>query len=236
MKIDLYPKFEEVFDDKQLEGIFYPLCKISDLAKGLPQSLFFVSTNGLWMDETNETAYNGFSFTIFDIIEGKYAFKGDLNLYKGYTIAQKIFPIIQQDFARQGSTFLSDKMQPEQYIKYIKPRLAVQSSDFDLDYYLETFYAYSINQLNYEQTGNFGAYRAVIDGWSNLGESPQVYETQNFGDIEVNSEYLLPHTVSLDQYTKIGYIIGHEFFHDGNDCYLAYNPTHKNVLCINQYS
>ncbi|MDA3616494.1 hypothetical protein, partial [Polluticaenibacter yanchengensis] len=97
MKIDLYPNFDKVFTDEILKGIFYPLCSLT--LDNYPHKVFhFISSNGLWIDENYETKFNTFDYTLFDIVENKYKFKGDIKLYKGSEKAKNIFDKLQKDF------------------------------------------------------------------------------------------------------------------------------------------
>ncbi len=243
MKIELYPTFEEVFEDKALKGIFYPLCKVSDLGKGIANPLFFISTNGLWMDDAKKTIYNWSSFVAFEVVNGKYCFKGNLDLYKGYKLAQTIFPLLEHDFKINGIDFLNRKMKTKKYIEHIQTQLTTDLQDFDINYYIQTFYEYAINQLIYKQTGNFGAFRQIIDGWSKVGSesSPYIYEIKNdnstgYADIKINKEYLLPEWIDLDKCQLIGFAIGYEFFTDGNDSYLIYDRDKQIAISLNHYS
>ncbi len=88
MKIELYPNFESVFTDEQLKGIFYPLCSIELDDK---TTLFFVSSNGIWIDENDTSDVNSNCFTKFDLVENKYTFNGNIELYNGLRPCKRNF-------------------------------------------------------------------------------------------------------------------------------------------------
>lgn len=50
------------------------------------------------------------------------------------------------------------------------------NDEFDVDYYLQTFYEFSINKLNFELNNEFGAFREIINGWSKSDKNPIVYD------------------------------------------------------------
>ena len=223
----MYPSFSEVFTTKELLGIFYPLCTVSE-------NLHFVSSNGLWMDEKYESESNSFEYTKFDFKNGKYNFKGDIRLYKGYEYAKLIFPILENDFETNGKNYLQEKLKTKLYLKRIKKLLPLQKiDDIDLEYYLETFYEFQINKLNYNLNGKFGEFAHLIEGWGKH-ESPIVYED------DVNSDARLQiqdntNVNTLKDYFFIGRVVGHEFFRDGNDSVLYFNEKENKVLSFNYY-
>lgn len=236
MNISLYPDFSEVFADNTLKGIFYPLCSVT--FEEFPEQVFhFVSSNGLWMDEEYETSTNTFHFTLFDVIENKYQFTGDRKLYMGAEIAQAIFPQLVKDFDENGTQYLKTKMPTEQYIQKQKKELHLESEqEFDADYYLQTFYEFSINKLHYKQTQEFGAFRGVIEGWPDGDNtSPIVYDPTTDDLVGILNQLDLPEIDNSNNYQPIGMVIGYEFFTDGNDTVLFSNSNHQ-ILCVNNYS
>ncbi|EWH13928.1 hypothetical protein KLA_07747, partial [Cellulophaga geojensis KL-A] len=241
MNIELYPEFDKVFTDKILEGIFYPLCSLT--LKEYPNKVFhFISSNGMWMDENHKTESNSSDYTLFEFQENKYKFNGDIRLYKGYEQAKNILDKLQKDFDKNGRVYLDTKTQTDDYIRNQKQNFNIESNDdFDIDYYLQTFYEFSINKLNFKLNKRFGEFRHIIDGWGKSDKSSIIYEIKNdnstgFTDIEVNKEYIFPKTIEIEEYAKIGFIIGYEFFTDGNDTYLAFDEDKERVICINHYS
>ena len=236
MKIDLYPNFDEVFTDEILKGIFYPLCSLT-LDKYPKKVFHFISSNGLWIDENFETENNTFSYTLFDVIENKYKFKGNIKLYKGSEKAKRIFEKLQNDFNVNGKQYIESKTQTDDYIKKQKETLNIQTDDeFDVDYYIQTFYEFSINKLNFESTNEFGAFRGIIDGWSSGDfKSPIIYDETTNELKETLNECDMPEIENIDTFEVIGKIVGFEFFTDGNDTVLFYNNSDK-ILCINSYS
>ena len=236
MKIDLYPNFDEIFIDEILKGIFYPLCSLT-LDKYPNKVFHFISSNGLWIDENFETENNTFSYTLFDVIENKYKFKGDIKLYKGSKQAKNIFDKLQSDFDLNGKDYLETKMQTDDYIEKQKKNLDIKTdNEFDADYYIQTFYEFSINKLNFELTNEFGAFRGVIDGWSDGDKiSPIVYDETTDELKGTLNYYDKPEIENVDDFEVIGKIVGYEFFTDGNDTVLFFNNSGK-MLCINSYS
>jgi len=236
MKIDLYPNFDKVFTDEILKGIFYPLCSLT--LDNYPNKVFhFISSNGLWIDENYETKFNTFDYTLFDIVENKYKFKGDIKLYKGSEKAKNIFDKLQKDFEINGKHYLETKTQTDEYIERQKQNINIQTDDeFDADYYIQTFYEFSINKLNFELTNEFGAFRGVIDGWPDGDKiSPIVYDETTDELKGTLNYYDKPKIENIDTFEVIGKIVGFEFFTDGNDTVLFYNNSDK-ILCINSYS
>lgn len=236
MKIDLYPNFDEVFADETLKGIFYPLCTVS--LEKYPNKVFhFISSNGLWMDESFETAYNTFGYTLFDVVENKYKFKGNTKLYKGSDKAKGIFGRLQNDFDCNGKHYLETKTRTEVYIEQQKKNLNIETDEeFDADYYIQTFYEFSINKLNFELTKEFGAFRGVIDGWPDGDKiSPIVYDETTDELKGTLNYYEKPKIKNIDDFEVIGKIIGFEFFTDGNDTVLFYDNADQ-ILCVNSYS
>lgn len=241
MRIKLYPNFNEVFIDDTLKGIFYPLCSV--VLDQYPENVFhFVSSNGLWINEGFETEYNTFHYTQFNLIENKYKFKGSKELYKGAEQAQNIFDRLEKDFEHNGKHYLKTKTSTDDYIENQKRNLNLKADDeFDADYYLQTFYEFSINKLNFELTNEFGAFKNVIEGWiKNDQISSIVYDissnNSSFTDIEMNAVYLFPESINISDNEKIGQVIGCEFFTDGNDSNLLYNTNAGTILNINSYS
>lgn len=231
MRIELYPAFEEVFVDQTLKGIFYPLCSII-LRNEAETKLHFVSSNGIWTNDSNASENNSGQFITFDIIGGKYAFSGDTNLYSGYKEAKEIFAVIEVDFMENGRKYLDAKLKVKDYLnetKNIIPQIADES--FDLDYYLKTFYEFSINKLNSQLNRGFGQFQRIIDGYAKPEKSPIVYEdSKTLNQIEV------PTIKNMENFKVIGVTIGSEFFTDGNDVILLYNDIDNKVLCVNSYS
>lgn len=224
----MYPDFNEVFSTDELLGVFYPLCSIDE-------NLHFVSSNGLWLDEQYETEHNASEYTRFEIKNGKYDFKGDIRLYKGYKCAKRIFPILENDFETNGKTYLQKKMKTGFYIEKTKKMLsALVMEDIDLGYYLQTFYEFNINKLNYGLNGKFGEFMHLING-RGKHESPIVYEEAEIRIYRVE-ETLQKKIDIIKNYSEIGTVIGYEFFTDGNDSVLYFNEKENKVLSINCYS
>lgn len=242
MKIELYPTFDEVFYDQQLKGIFYPLCSI-ELDDAQKTKLFFVSSNGIWMNESETSDFNNSAFTKFDIVDSKYKFNGNLDLYQGHQKAKDFFILMEMDFEENGKSYLENKVSTASYIANIKPKLAdFEESELDVEYYLQTFYEYAITKLNYSINTNFGSFNSIMKNWNSAKNSSSVVyaisseNSSGFADIEANAEYFFPKSIGFSDYEKIGQTIGHEFFTDGTDCILLYNQNNKTVLCINNYS
>lgn len=242
MKLELYPTFDSVFTDNQLKGIFYPLCTI-ELNDEKNTRLFFVSSNGIWTNENTSSENNNHTYTKFNLVENKYQFNGNIELYLGHEIAKQIFQLLETDFEENGKRYLDNKTKTEEFINQTKSKISIpENTEFDIDYYIQTFYEFSINKLKYQLTNEFGAFREIIDDWDKPEEkSPIVYEISSenhsgFADIEINAEYLFPKSINLTDYEKIGQVIGFEFFADGNDSILLYNKNDKTVLSINSYS
>ena len=222
MEIRVYPSFNEVFVTDELMGIFYPLCSVDN-------NLHFVSSNGLWMDEKYKTENNTSEYTIFEIKNRKYDFKGDIRLYKGYKFAKIIFSILENDFVENGNNYLQTKLNTNSYIDQIIKLLPSQTAeDIDLEYYLQTFYEFNINKLNYNLNGKFGEFNYLMKGYSKPEKSNIVYGVDDTGDL------LVEETIIKD-YSAIGMVIGCEFFTDGNNSNLYYNERKNKVLSINTY-
>jgi len=239
MNIELYPKFTEVFEDDSLKGVFYPLCKISLNSYSNP--LYFVSSHGIWTNKNIQNEHNQSNFTCFQIKNGKYDFKGDLNVYIGYQQAQSIIEILEIDFLKHGTKYLSQKVKTQSYIQIIKENYQLHFGELDTDYFLQTFYEFSINKLNYKQHGEFSTFRQIMDKWHKIDESPIVYEIKNdnssgYADLEANKSYLFPKTLDIKKYKKVGFIAGNEFFTDGHDIYLVFDKNSYRAICIHHYS
>jgi hypothetical protein len=227
LEIKMYPLYNEVFVTNDLYGVFYPLCSIN-------KNLHFVSSNGLWLDKKYETERNTFNYTKFEFANGKYDFKGDIRLYKGYEYAKGIFPLLENDFEKNGKDYLQNKIKTNFYIEKIKKLLSLQKTEnIDIDYYLSTFYEFCINKLNYNLNGKFGEFNHLIkDGAKN--ESPVVYTD---ADIINEVEEALQEKIDVIKgYSAIGKVVGYEFFTDGNDSVLYFNEKENEILSINCYS
>ena len=226
MEIKMYPGFNEVFTNDKLLGVFYPLCSVE-------KNLHFISSNGLWMDEQYQTEENSFKYTKLELKNGKYDFKGDIRLYKGYEYAKETYSILENDFNKNGNDYLKNRLKTEFYIEQIKKILPVKTKeDIDLKYYLQTFYEFSINKLNYNINGEFGKFSHIIRGGYGGNQSPIVYEKGYHNAEETLSEKI----DILKGYAEIGTIIGYEFFTDGNDSVLFYNEKESKIISINCYS
>jgi len=238
MEIELYPEFNEVFENDTLKGIFYTLCKVSSIKQG---SFFFVSHNGIWTDENIKNENNQSEFICFLRKNGKYYFNGNLELYIGHENAKQVFETLNDDFNLNGEEYLAQKLKTELYIEKINKNLNIDFGKIDSNYYLETFYQFSINKLNYKKSGKFGAFREIIDGWGKPDKSPIVYEIKNdnscgYADIEINKEFIFPKTIEIEKYEKIGFVEGSEFFTDGNDTYLVFDKKNGKIISVNHYS
>jgi len=235
MKIKPYPKFEDVFHDDILLGIFYPICSVSDFDEDNTK-LHFVSSNGIWMNEDIKTEFNTRDYTLFSLKNGKYHFNGNLELYSGFDTAKAIIKELIKDFVENGTNYLNDKFPQEEYIEHIKSTLKVEfEDDFDIDYYLGTFYEYSIKRLNYETNNKWEMFES-------LDEIPPFVHTKDsdefkgaFEEIEINREYHFPKSIDIDKFDKIGKTIGYHYFSDGNDNYLLFNKAENKVLVVNYY-
>ena len=219
----MYPSFNEVFLTDELLGVFYPLCSGE-------HGLHYVSSNGLWMDEQYETEHNTFRYVMFDIKNGKYDFRGDIRLYQGHEYAKKVFPILEEDFNGNGNDYLAGKIKPALYIEKITKILPPQTTEnFDLGYFLSTFYEFSINKLNYNLNGKFGEFNYLIKGSAKPDSSPVIYNEKEDGGHLMDGHL-------IKGYCHLGAVIGYEFFTDGNDTVLFYNEKENKVLSANHYS
>ena len=238
MTVKLYPKFEEVFVDDTLKGIFYPLCTV-ELPSG--KSVHFVSHNGLWTDYESNSDQNTEEYYRFTLCEGKYAFSGDITIYKGYKVAKAIQCALEEEFWNNEDFYFKTKLSLADYTTRVMPLVAdLADDDLDLDSYIEFFYAYSFNKLVFLKTGQFGRYKQLIDGFSKATPSQYVYQEgdEDFDDT-MSIQYfdeMLPDTLSFTNYNAIGMTIGYQFFADGNDCVLYYSESEEAVICFNSYS
>lgn len=232
MELKLYPRYEEVFSDSTLEGIFYPLCSVV-LPSG--QLVHFVSHNGIWTNSESNSDQNTSDYYRFSIIDNKYSFSGDISIYQGYEIVGQIYKILEADFKTNEDQYFKAKLSLDEYTNKVMS-LMPEVEDLDLDTYIEFFYAYSLNKLVYQRTGQFAKYRQLIDGFAKPDPSPYVY-SQGDEDFDVAIYHGdFDSSLDLTGYTSIGMTIGCEFFTDGNDCVLYYNESDNTVICFNAYS
>jgi hypothetical protein len=195
------------------------------------------------MDEKYATEINNEEYTKFDVNNGKYSFKGDIQLYKGYEYAKLIFPLLENDFETNGKSYLQEKLKTKLYTKRIKKLLPLEKiDDIDLEYFLHTFYEFQINKLNYNLNGKFGQFPYLIDDWekvesfeeSERSKSPIIYTDD--ANMEVREQTQDNTDVNLLKgYLEIGRVIGHEFFGDGNDSFLYFNEKENKVVSFNYY-
>ena len=128
---------------------------------------------------------------------------------------------------------MANKLKTDFYIAEMKKILPSQTTeDIDLDYYLQTFYEFNINKLNYNLNGKFSEFNYLINGWSKSDKSPIVYK-KGYHSIE---ETLQEKIEIIKDYFEIGTVVGYEFFTDGNDSVLFYNEKESKVLSVNCYS
>lgn len=236
MNIKLYPSFNDVFNSKELYGLFYPLCSVGSIEEFGDKTLHFVSSNGTWMNEAHETELNTTGYTLFDYIDGKYSFKGDIKLYQGYQYAKELFPLLEGDFQLNGADYLKKRTQTDEYTEQVKNILpAINDNNFDIDYYTQTFYEFSINKLHYELTGEFAAFRRIINGWGK-SESPVVYALHSEETQGALNHMDIPEIKNFSNFEPVGQIIGSDFFTDGNDSILFFDPQEMKVISVNFYS
>lgn len=229
--IVLYPAFEDVFTNDDLKGVFYPLCTVT---LGNNEQLHFVSHNGMWIDEEVESSTNNNRFVVFKIVEDKYHFIGNTAVYEGVAIAKQVHSIVENDFEKNGIKYLNAKKRTEEYIEEMSSQLKdIAIGDFDIAYYLQTFYEYSINKVDYQRSGKFGRFKQVIQGWAKADASEFVY-TDNAIIDELTSEF--PETFANTCLEEVGYTVGYEFFTDGNDNYLCYDKANQLAIVVNHYS
>lgn len=232
VNITLYPAYADVFTNDDLKGVFYPLCTVTLENE---EQLHFVSHNGMWIDEEVESSTNNSQFVVLKIEKGKYQFIGNTAVYAGYAVAKQVYSIVQEDFDKNGIAYLNAKKKTEEYIEEMECRLRdIAIGEFDLAYYLQTFYEYSINKVDYNRSGKFGRFRQVIDGWGKPDESKYVYASDASLLEEMKDEFdaFLPNS----NFEEIGYTIGYEFFTDGNDNYLCYDKDNQLAVIVNHYS
>ncbi len=224
----LYPSFDEVFVNDDLKGIFYPLCSVEIADK----TLHFVSHNGMWLNKQFATEYNTVNDFRFDCVDNKYSFKGDIRLYRGNIEAKVIFPFLEKDFEKNGLKYFESKCKTASYFKKIKKNLPeIKNDEFDLDYYLETFYVFSINKLHYENNSQFGGFNHIINGWGKPDFLPIYYY-----DALVNELEELGVTKAKESHQIIGKAVGYNYFTDGNDTILCYHAENEEVILYNAYS
>jgi hypothetical protein len=229
MNIKPYPSFDKVFTNDALKGIFYPLCSLSTQQGAM---FHFISSNGMWLDKAAETEQNTINYTRFDLIDGKYDFKGNPALYIGHELAKTIFPILLNDFETHGKHYLSKKTKTDKFIQQMKKKLPdLPWNDFDLDYYLQTFYEFSINKLHYELHQAFGQFNHIINKWGEK-ENKIAYIGADFAD-EIKELWI---DINHDGYQIIGKIMGSDYFTDGNNSILCYNEANQQVINFNTYS
>lgn len=238
MTINLYPKFEEVFVDDTLKGIFYPLCTVV-LSSG--KSVHFVSHNGMWTDYETNSDQNTEEYYRFTLSEDKYAFSGDITIYKGYKVAKAIQCALEEEFWSNEDFYFKSKLSLADYKARVMPLVTDLTDDaLDLDTYIEFFYAYSLNKLVFQKTGQFAKYRQLIDGFAKPDPSLYVYK-EGDEDFDTTLRYndfseVISSSLVLDHYSAIGMTIGYQFFTDGNDCVLYYSESEEAVICFNSYS
>jgi hypothetical protein len=229
MNIKPYPSFDEVFTNDALKGIFYPLCSLSTQNGAM---VHFISSNGMWLNKADESEQNTVNYTRFDLIDGKYDFRGNLALYIGHEFVKTIFPILLNDFEANGKHYLSKKTKTDKFIQQMKKKLPdLPLNDFDLDYYLQTFYEFSINKLHYELHHAFGQFNHIINKWGEK-ECEIAYLRADFAD-EIKELWL---DINLDGYQMIGKIKGSDYFTDGNNSIVCYNAANQQVINFNTYS
>lgn len=235
-EIKVYPAFDDVFANDELKGVFYPLCSVTETKKYKNKTFHFVSSNGLWMDEDFATELNTPEYSIFEIKNDRYVFEGNPKLYNGFEQAKLLFPILENDFEKNGEGYLKGKTKTEKYIELQKQLLSDDfDGDFDIDYYIQTFYEFSINKLNYKLNKRFGEFRKIIDGWGSH-ESPVVYDETTDNLMGCLNHYERPDLEGFDSFDIIGSVVGSEFFTDGNDTMLFYDATNERAVCVNFYS
>lgn len=222
MKIKLYPDFEEVFIDNTLKGIFYPLCSYTIEN----QTFHFVSSNGLWMNEEFDTDTNTSQYTLFRMVDDKYDFNGDINLYTGAQEVKSLFAKLEEDFEKNGQLYLEKEQSTDDYIALQNDILPIQScKELDTEYFLQTFYEYACNKL-----------LATSNPSEVFGESPIVYTKETEEMEGTLNHFDQPSIPDFNHYNVIGKTIGYEFFSDGNDSLLFFNENTQQALTINFYS
>jgi hypothetical protein len=208
----LYNSWEEYGYDYYMGGVFW--------------------ASGYKIDEKYKTENNTSEYTKFELKNGKYDFKGNIRLYKGCEYAKNTFSILENDFNENGNNYLTNKLKTNLYIEEIKKILPSETaSDIDLDYYLKTFYEFSINKLNYNLNGEFGKFSHIIMGGYGENKSPIVYNEEEYKESGGNINLEI-----IKGYSYIGAIIGYEFFTDGNDSVIFFNENENKVLSVNCYS
>jgi len=159
---------------------------------------------------------------VFEVSGGKYRFGGDTRLHKGGNHARRLFPILEKDFAANATSYLEhESTDSYDYINGISD-LFPESMDFDLDYYLATFFAFSVNRMQYESTGTF---RADLGGCAFIDPPDDGYA----------AEHLHPKGSMIQHCVPLGLAVGSLFFQDGNDEALYYNPENNQALIVNCY-
>lgn len=227
LEVRHYPDFEDVFLDEKLEGFFYPLCTLSFFKKEADKRQVFhlVSYNGLWLDETQESAELNEGFSAFELKEGKYDFKGDLKSFKGHAHIPGLYRFLKEDFERSGVDYLNTGMTEEGYKAHIAAHYTKELESFDSTYYINTFFNYGIRKL--KQTNQHAK------------KFFSAFNTKDFiagGEELIINEKHYSFPVNLVNAIPLGACWLCEYGVDGNNTFAFYDPEKSIVYNVNQYS
>lgn len=239
LEVKPYPEFEEVFEDHNLKGFFYPLCSViyKEKQSGINRAFHIVSHNGLWLDESKCTFELNEDFSVFELISDKYQFNGNTTSFKGYEYVKDLFTFLIKDFEDNKTDYLNSKFTSSDYVKHIQTNYSNDLTSFDFKYYLESFFTYHRQKFLFQNQIKNNNFLPIKDIQKLNLFTP--YNEKNFinvGEEMILNEKYFKITANLIEKTPIGVCWVDKYFEDGNNIFAFYDDKNKYVYCVNQYS
>lgn len=240
MIFDFYPDFDKVFADDTLKGLFYPLCTVSSIPSYPNTKLHFVSSNGVWLDEQYNNIENNNGYVRFKLIDNLYVFQGDFRLYRGHDIAKDLYKQLEAYFTQNIDVIMQTNLKVADYIELMKQEVLDINfpEKFDLNYYIETFYEFTINREIFKITGKFNQYENFINS-KNFTRDSKILNNEKVNPIKskLYNDWIYSQYANIfDGCMPIGRADALTFFSDGNDSELFFNQDQEYALSVNFYS
>ena len=239
LEVKPYPEFEEVFEDNNLKGFFFPLCSLiyRDKKSDINRVFHVLSHNGLWLDESKSTFELNENFSVFEIKLDKYQFNGSITSFKGYDYVKNLFAFLIKHFEDNTTSYLNTKFTSADFVKHIQANYFNDLTLFDSEYYLESFFTYHKQKFNFKNQTNNNNFLPIKD-FKNLNLFTAYNEKDfiNVGEEIIINEKYFKITANLIEKTPIGVCWVDEYFQDGNNIFAFYDDKNKYVYFVNQYS
>ena len=229
MIVTPYPAYNSVFKSDSLFGIFHPLCSISGYGEGANDTLHFVAPYPNWGFEKFKTDQNGAAFCIFELVDDKYAFSGNIDFYAPQPDRKEILQTLDRQLVKHFE-LSNERFSVDNYIKNWGYHLKGSDSEHLIKEYDKYFFA----KYSWESrigTNTRKATKPIPTPKIEKFNVDKNDHSSGFTDILVNAEYILP-SIILNEWVPIGVAYSEYFLPDTPDTYLFLHENKRQTLCV----